>query len=92
LAEEIWQKLGHKQSITITEYPQHDEEYLKKESFEYPVSVNGKLRAKMSFALDLPNDEIERLVLESEQIQKWTQGRPPKKVIIVPRRIVNVVV
>ncbi len=92
LAEELWQKLGHEESISKTTYPTYNEEFIQDKSFEYPVSVNGKLRVKMTFPVDLPNQEIEKLVLESEQVQKWTGGKAPKKVIIVRQRIVNVVV
>ncbi|MEM9391722.1 MAG: leucine--tRNA ligase, partial [Bacteroidota bacterium] len=59
---------------------------------EYPVSVNGKMRAKLKFPLDMPKEDIEKQVLADEVIQKWLDGKPPKKVIVVPKRIVNVVV
>jgi leucyl-tRNA synthetase len=72
-------------------FPNYDEQYLVENSFEYPISINGKVRAKMNFALDMPKDDIEKLVLASEIIQKWTEGKAPKKVIIVPGKIVNVV-
>jgi leucyl-tRNA synthetase len=91
ITEEIWELLGHKDSIIHSSYPQYDESYLTEKSFEYPISVNGKVRAKMNFALDMPKSDIEKLVLASEIIQKWTEGKPPKKVIIVPGKIVNVV-
>lgn len=92
IAEELWQALGQESSVVNASYPAYDEKYLKEDTFEYPVSVNGKLRVKMSFSVDTPREEIEKQVLASEQIQKWTQGKPPKKVIIVPKKIVNVVV
>ena len=92
ISEELWHQLGHESSIVQATFPTYEEKYLVEDSFEYPVSVNGKLRAKMTFAMDTPKEEIEKQVLASEQIQKWTQGKPPKKVIIVPRKIVNVVV
>ena len=60
-------------------------------SFEYPISINGKVRAKMNFALDMPKEDVEKLVLASEIVQKWTEGKAPKKVIVVQGRIVNVV-
>ena len=56
------------------------------------MSVNGKMRAKMSFALDMPHEDIEKQVLASEVIQRWTEGKTPRKVIIVPKKIVNIVV
>ncbi len=92
IAEELWHALGHKTTVVHEPYPSFDESYLQEDSFEYPVSVNGKLRTKMKFALDMSKDDIEQQVLAAEAIQKWTLGKPPKKVIIVPKRIVNIVV
>lgn len=91
IAEELWEKLGHSDSILIASYPQYKEEYLKEDSFNYPISINGKVRTEMNFALDMPREDIEKLVLASEVVKKWTEGKPPKKVIVVPGRIVNVV-
>ena len=91
LAEELWEKLGHKESILEASYPAYDEQYLTESSFNYPISINGKVRAQMNFALDMPKEDIEKLVLASEIVVKWTEGKPPKKVIVVQGRIVNVV-
>jgi len=91
IAEELWEKLGHTGTILNQNFPQHNEAYLKEDSFEYPISINGKVRAKMNFALDMPKEDIEKLVLASEIVHKWTEGKPPKKVIIVQGRIVNLV-
>ncbi len=91
IAEELWEKLGHKTSILDASYPAFNEEYLKENAFEYPISINGKVRAKMNFALDMPKEDIEKLVMASEIVMKWTEGKAPKKVIVVPGRIVNVV-
>jgi leucyl-tRNA synthetase len=84
--------LGHKDSIINASFPKYEEQYLVENSFEYPISINGKVRAKMNFALDMPKEDIEKVVLASEIIQKWTEGKPPKKIIIVQGKIVNVVV
>jgi leucyl-tRNA synthetase len=92
ITEELWHLLGHQESIVEAAYPEYQEEYLQEDSFEYPVSINGKMRAKMVFALDKPIAEIEQEVLAAEQVQKWTEGKPPKKIIVVPGRIINVVV
>ena len=92
ITEEIWHKLGHKDSINKAKYPVYNEEYLKEADFDYPIMVNGKMRAKITFGLDVPKDQIEAEVLANETIQKWTEGKPPKKVIVVPKKIVNVVV
>lgn len=91
VSEELWEKLGHGQTVFDAVFPQYREEYLKEDSFEYPISINGKVRAKMQFSLDMPKEDIEKLVLTSEIVQKWSEGKPPKKVIVVQGRIVNVV-
>jgi leucyl-tRNA synthetase len=84
--------LGHEGGISVAEFPAYDESYLKEDTHEYPVSINGKVRAKMVFAVDKPVKEIEAEVLAADVVQKWTEGKPPRKVIIVPKRIINVVV
>jgi leucyl-tRNA synthetase len=91
ITEELWEKLGHNDSVFNAKFPVYSEEYLTESSHEYPISINGKVRAKMNFALDMPKEDIEKLVLASEIVQKWSEGKPPKKVIVVPGRIVNVV-
>jgi leucyl-tRNA synthetase len=92
ITEEIWEKLGHAESITKAQWPEYNEEYLVEKSFEYPVSFNGKMRFKLPLALDMGKDEVEKAVLEHEMAQKYLEGKAPKKVIVVPGRIVNVVV
>ena len=92
LAEELWHQLGNDSSVTQASFPAYDEALLVESVFEYPVSINGKLRAKMSFALDMPKENIEREVLADETVQKWLAGKSPKRVIVVPQKIVNVVV
>ncbi|MEQ6120687.1 class I tRNA ligase family protein [Reichenbachiella sp. MALMAid0571] len=92
ISEELWEQLGHQGSISSAAYPEFDESYLVEASHEYPVSINGKVRAKMAFPLDKNVKEIEAEVLAADIVQKWTEGKPPKKVIIVPGRIINVVV
>jgi leucyl-tRNA synthetase len=91
IAEELWEKLGHSDTIQKATFPQYNEAYLKKSSFEYPISINGKVRTKMEFALDMPKEDIEKLVIASDFVLKYTEGKAPKKVIIVPGKIVNVV-
>jgi leucyl-tRNA synthetase len=91
ICEELWETLGHKQSVSFARFLSYDEKYLKEDSFEYPISINGKVRTMMNFALDMPKEDIEKVVLASEIVQKWSEGKPPKKVIIVPGKIVNVV-
>ena len=91
ITEEIWEMLGNKDTILKATFPKYNEEYLKENSFEYPISINGKVRAKMEFALDMPKEDIEKVVMASEIVQKYTEGKDPKKVIIVQGKIVNVV-
>lgn len=92
ICEELWSRLGHSESIINTQYPAYQQEYIKEETFEYPVSVNGKLRTKINFNLDAPREDMEKQVLASETIRKWLEGKQPKKIIIVPQKIINVVV
>jgi leucyl-tRNA synthetase len=92
ITEELWEKLGHSTSVLNATFPAFDNQYLVENSFEYPISINGKVRVKMNFALDMPKEDIEKLVMASEIVQKWTEGKSPKKVIIVPGKIVNVVI
>ena len=92
ISEELWDKLGHQGGISSASYPAFDESFLVEASHEYPVSINGKVRAKLSFPIDKDVKEIEVAVLANDIVQKWTEGKPPKKVIIVPKRIINVVV
>ncbi|HCR53601.1 MAG TPA: leucine--tRNA ligase, partial [Cytophagales bacterium] len=91
IAEELWEKLGHTDTVLNATYPKVEEKYLIESTFEYPISINGKVRAKMNMALDMPKEDIQKLVMASEVVQKWTEGKAPKKVIIVPGKIVNVV-
>lgn len=92
LAEELWQnKLGNKESVAYAQWPTYEERYLIEDSYEYPVSINGKTRFKIPLSLKLTKEEVESAVLATEEIKKYIQGNP-KKVIVVPGRIVNVVV
>ncbi|MCX6230563.1 MAG: leucine--tRNA ligase [Bacteroidetes bacterium] len=92
LAEELWHCLGNNTSITYAAFPELNETYLVENTFNYPVSFNGKTRFQMEFAVDLPVTEIEKAVLANPDAQKWLEGKTPKKVIIVPRKIVNIVI
>ncbi len=92
LAEDLWQLLGNDSSVSQASFPQYNEDYLKEDTYEYPVSVNGKMRAKMKFAVDLAAEDIEKQVLAADIIKKWVGDKTPKKVIVVPGKIVNVVV
>jgi leucyl-tRNA synthetase len=92
IAEELWEKLGHSESVSFAPFPVWDEKYLVETTYEYPVSVNGKTRGKIAFATDTPREEMEKAVLADETITKFMEGKAPKKIIIVPNKIINVVV
>lgn len=92
ICEEIWENLGHANSISTAAFPVHNEEYLSENSFEYPVSFNGKMRFKIKLPVDMAKAEIEKAVIEAEDAQKWLEGKTIRKIIVVPNRIVNLVV
>jgi leucyl-tRNA synthetase len=92
IAEELWQMLGHETSIIEATYPEFNEAYLKEDDKEYPVMINGKMRAKITVPADLDKEAIEEAALANENVQKWLEGKAPKKVIVVPNKIVNLVV
>ena len=91
IAEELWKHLGYNESITYAPYPTHEEKYLQEDSKEYPVSFNGKVRFKRAFPTDMSAAEIEQAILADPQTAEQLQGKAPKKVIVVPNRIINVV-
>jgi leucyl-tRNA synthetase len=92
IAEELWHKLGNEQTICDAKFPELNEEYLKENVFSYAISFNGKSRFVLEFPADVSNAEIEKTVLGHPYSQKWLDGKSPRKVIIVPRKIVNIVV
>lgn len=91
-AEVLWSNLGHSTSVVDAAYPDYDPKFLIESSFNYPVQINGKLRANIELPLDMPEAEIRALVLSDERVQKFTEGKEPKKFIVVNGRIINVVV
>ncbi|MCW3103233.1 MAG: leucyl-tRNA synthetase [Bacteroidetes bacterium] len=92
MAEELWKRLGHTESITYAAFPEFREEYLVESAFNYPVSINGKTRFFQEYDLSLSKEDIEKEVLNLEQTQKYLEGKTPKKIIVVHNRIVNIVV
>jgi len=92
IAEEVWKNLGHETSITFAAFPTCNESYLVESSFEYPISINGKTKFNLELELSLSKDDVEKAVLANEQMIKFLDGKPTKKVIVVPGKIVNVVV
>jgi len=91
IAEELWSKLGHSDSIATAPFPKFEEKYIKESDKEYPISFNGKMKFTMQLSLDLNKDEIEAAVMSHEKTQQQLAGRTPKKVIVVPGKIVNIV-
>lgn len=91
IAEELWEALGHNESISTVAFPIFDESHLVESSKEYPISFNGKMRFKLELSLELSKEDIEKAVMADERTQQQLQGREPKKVIVVPGKIVNVV-
>ncbi len=91
IAEELWEKLGHSESISTASFPTFEPKYLVESSKEYPISFNGKMKFTMELSLDLSKEDIEAAVMAHEKTQQQLQGRTPKKVIVVPGKIVNIV-
>ncbi|WP_125766643.1 leucine--tRNA ligase [Lapidilactobacillus wuchangensis] len=92
MMEEIWEKLGHDESLTYAAWPTYDESKLVEETAEIIVQVNGKLRAKLQVAKDISKDDLEKLALANDHVTEFTDGKQIVKVIVIPGKIVNVVV
>ena len=92
VCEELWDTLGHTTSVCDAQWPAFNEEYLKEDVINYTISFNGKARFNMEFPADAASDDIQDAVLADKRSQKWTEGKTPKKVIVVPKKIVNVVI
>ena len=91
IAEELWHAIGEETTIVAAEWPECDEKLLVEDSFKYPVSFNGKTRFTIELPREASQDEIREAVLSADEAQKWLEGKTPKKVIIVPGRIINIV-
>ena len=92
ITEELWETLGNSGSVFDTLWPCYNEEYLKEDVINYTISFNGKARFNIEFAADATNDHIQTEVLNDDRSKKWMDGKEPKKIIIVPKKIVNIVV
>jgi leucyl-tRNA synthetase len=93
ISEELWDALGNEKGmVSKATFPVFEQKYVVEAVFEYPIQINGKVRISLPFALDTSAAEIEKAVLSHEVVQKWMEGKTPKKVIVVPKRIVNVVI
>ncbi|RDB05516.1 leucine--tRNA ligase [Runella aurantiaca] len=92
ITEELWVALGNEAgTISSASFPVFNPKYLEESAFEYPIQINGKVRANIPFPVDMSKEDIEQGVLANETVQKWLEGKAPKKVVVVPKRIVNVV-
>ena len=92
MSEECWKLMGHTESIHLSDYPQHNEEYLVEDTIEYPICINGKKRGLASFASAATPADIEAEVKSMEFVQKWLEGKEIRKFIVVPNRMVNIVI
>ena len=92
LAEELWFVLGNQTTVFDASFPVFDPKHLVEESKEYPIMINGKMRAKIEFASDALQEEMKATVLAHESVKKWLEGKEPKKIIVVPNKIINIVV
>lgn len=92
ISEELWKLLGNEDSVLDAPFPKFEAQHIAESSKEYPISVNGKLRTTLTISLDAAQAEVEGLVLQNEVVQKWLEGKPPKKIIFVKGKMVNLVV
>ena len=92
LAEDLWQRLGHDTSLAHGPFPQADPQYLVEDSVEFPVQVNGKVRGKITVPADAAADAVEAAALADEKVLAFLAGATPRKVIVVPGKLVNLVV
>jgi leucyl-tRNA synthetase len=92
IAEELWHLLGHEATILDAAFPKFEEKYLIETVKEYPISINGKLRTQMVMDLNADQKQVEEVVLQNPVVQKWLEGKQPKKIIYVKGKMVNVVI
>ena len=92
IAEELWEKLGHTSSVTQATLPVFDAAHLEEDAITYPISFNGKLRFKLELDANLNQDEVEAAVMAHEKTTQYLEGKAPRRIIVVPKKIVNVVV
>jgi leucyl-tRNA synthetase len=92
ICEELWRALGHETSIEFEKFPELVESYLVEDEIDYPVSFNGKMRFILKLSANLSKEEIEKYAMEDERVVKFLEGKQPKKIIIVPKKIINIVI
>ena len=92
IAEELWHKMGNETSVCDAVWSEFNEEYLKEDSVTYAVSFNGKARFNIEVAAGTSREEVEKIALSHESSARWMEGKEPKKIIVVPNKIVNIVI
>jgi leucyl-tRNA synthetase len=92
LSEELWHQMGYKDTVCAAQWPDFYEEWLKTDSINYPIQINGKLRANVELPAEVSAEDAEKAALALDQIQKWMEGKPAKKVIFIKGRMINIVV
>jgi len=92
MAEELWHVLGNNSTVLDAAFPKFEEKYIKESSKNYPVAINGKTRTELTIALDATQQQVEELVLQDPAVIKWLDGKPPKKIIYVKNKMINLVV
>lgn len=92
ISEELWNRIGHKESISLEKFPICQEEFLINDSFNYPISFNGKMRLNIELPTNLTIVEIEKEIMNRADVKKYLEDKAPKKIIIVPNKIVNIVI
>ncbi|MDA3781183.1 MAG: leucine--tRNA ligase [Bacteroidales bacterium] len=92
ITEELWEKAGNNVSVSFAAFPKFEKEYLIEDSITYPVSFNGKMRFKLELPADISKENAEEIVLNNENSQKWLDGKLPRKIIFVPKKIINIVI
>ena len=92
LAEHLWHQFGNDVSVVSADFPAFEEKYVTESSKNYPVAINGKTRLEMDFLLDAEQSFVEQQVLANENVQKYLEGKQPKKIIFVKGRMINIVV
>ena len=92
ISEEIWSKLGNNSSVTTSDFPKFNESYLIENEINYPVSFNGKMRFKITLPAEMSKEDVEVEVLKHERTVHYLEGKSSKKVIVVPKRIINIVI
>lgn len=91
ISEELWSRMGNRPSVHHASFPQVNPEWIKEKTKKYPIAINGKTREELEFSLDMEEEDLARALLAHERVQKWVQGKEPKKIIYVPGRMINIV-